>query len=84
VALNVAPAILCATKPTWNTKQRLERQQEQEWRREQQREQHHFRYIGRRVGLVDSASEKNKARAVIEIYFEPGVIHTLLAPFRYH
>ena len=28
MALNVALAIVCATKPTWNMKKRLERQQE--------------------------------------------------------
>jgi len=36
------------------------------------------------VGLIDSASEKNKARAAVEIHLEPGVIRTPLAPFRYH
>jgi len=66
VALNVVPAIVRATKTTWNIKQRLERQQEQELRREQQRDSTTFFYIGREVGLVDSASEKNKARAVVE------------------
>jgi len=60
VAPSVAPAIVCATKPTWNMKRWLEWQQEQEWRRENQREQYHFRYIGRGVCLVDSAREKNK------------------------
>ena len=45
VAPNVAPAIFCATKPTWNMKCWLERQQEQEWRRKKQREQHLFRYL---------------------------------------
>ena len=44
-------------------------------------EQHHIRYIEERAGLVDSASEENKARAVVEIYFKPEVIHTLLKPF---
>jgi len=39
-------------------------------------EQHHIRYIEERAGLVDSASEENKARAVVEIYLEPGVIPT--------
>ena len=61
VALSVASAIACVTKLTCNMKQRLERQQEQERRREQQREQHHFRSIGRGVGVVDSTREKNKA-----------------------
>jgi len=36
------------------------------------------------VGLVDSAREESKARAVVEIYLEPEAIQTLLAPFRYH
>ena len=36
------------------------------------------------AGLVDSAKEENKARAVVKIYLEPGVITILLAPFRYH
>ena len=34
----------------------------------------HFRYLGGGVGFVDSASEKTKARTVVEIYLEPGVI----------
>jgi len=38
-------------------------------------------YIGGGVSFVDSASEENKARAVVEIYFKPEVIHTLLKPF---
>ena len=62
--------------PTWNMKHRLKRQREQEWRREQQRELHHFRHVGEGVGFVDSAREKNKARAVAEIYLEPGVVPT--------
>jgi len=40
-------------------------------RREQQREQHHFRNIGGGVGFVDSAREENKARTVVEIYRTP-------------
>jgi len=32
----------------------------------------HFRYIGGGVGLVDSAREENKARAVVEIYLNRG------------
>jgi len=36
------------------------------------------------AGSVDSAREKNIARAVVEIYLEPRVIQTLLVPFRYH
>jgi len=31
----------------------------------------HFRYMGGGVGFVDSAKEKNKARAVVEIYRTP-------------
>jgi len=33
-----------------------------------------FSYIGERVGVnfVDSAREENKARAVVEIYLDPG------------
>jgi len=50
------------------------------------REQHHFRYIGERVGFVDIASEGNKARAVVEIYLNAGVKPTpgliLLIPLR--
>jgi len=46
----------------------VEKEWEQRWRREQ-RERHHFRYI--RAGFVDSASEKNKAREVAEIYLIP-------------
>ena len=42
------------------------------------------RIHGGRVGLVDSTSDKNKARAVVKIYPEPGIIRTPLAPFRYH
>ena len=40
-------------------------------------------YIGGKfgVGLVDSAREDNKARAVVEIYLEPGAMRTPLAPF---
>ena len=41
----------------------------------------HFRYIGGRVGLVDSAREENKARAVVEIYLEQGAVPTRLTPF---
>jgi len=33
-ACDVASASVCVTKPTWNMKHRLERQREQEWRRE--------------------------------------------------
>ena len=61
-------------------KRRLERQREQEWRREQQREQHHFRFIGRGVGLVDSAKEK-KTSAVAEIYLNRGRCTLCLHPF---
>ena len=60
VARNVAPTIVCATKPTWNTKQRLVRQQE--CGHQDQSE----------VGFVDSARETNKARAVVEIYLNRG------------
>jgi len=34
------------------------------------------RIHGGRAGLVDSAREENKARAVVEIYLEPGAIPT--------
>jgi len=77
VALNGAPARICTWKAPLDIKQRLERQQEQEWRREQ----HLFRYIGRRVGLFDSVREENKARAVAEIYLETGVVLTRLTLF---
>ena len=36
------------------------------------------------AGSVDSAREKNKARAMVKTYLEPGVIRTPLAPFRCH
>jgi len=50
-------------------------------RRKQQREQHHFRYIGVGVGFVDSAREENKARAVAGIYLNRGLYPLGLHPF---
>jgi len=35
------------------------------------------------VGLVDRAREKNKARAVAEIYLETGAMATLLTPYTF-
>ena len=69
MALGVAPAIVRVTRPTWNMKQRLVRQQECG----------HQDQSG--VGFVDSAREKNKARAVVENLHEPGVLPTRLPPF---
>ena len=52
----------------------VELEREQGW----QREQHHFRYIGGGLGLVDSAKEEKKVRVVAErsvLYsFETGAI----------
>jgi len=83
VALGGASAHVRTRKPTWNTKRRLERQQEGHvWTRTEVGSEDyvgtHFRYIGGRFGLVDSAREKNKARAVAEIY------RALLKRGRYH
>ena len=50
----------------------VEQEREQRWLREQQREKHHFRYIGGGVALVDSASEENNAHAAAEIYMNRG------------
>jgi len=39
-----------------------------------------FRYLGEIVGLVNSAREENRARAVAEINLDSGVISTCLHP----
>jgi len=68
VALSVALAIACVTKPTWNMKQWLVRQQE----------------CGNQdqsgVGFVDSAREENKARAVVDIYLNRGRYNDAYTP----
>ena len=66
MALGVALAIIRVTEPTWNMKQRLARTRacaasasRVEYRN------------GGGVGFVDSARDKNKAHAVVEIYRAP-------------
>jgi len=60
VALDGAPDRVCTWKPPWNMKQRLIRQHECG----------HQDQSG--VGFVDSAREKDKSRAVAEIYMNRG------------